>query len=137
MKLYSSLLFLFFLSFGLQNSAAQTLTFKTSSVSITEKNERGKWNEWSDFVKADLVISIDAKKNRIVVNSPEIQVFTILAYGEKTEDETTRIVPFECIDNNGSKATVFVITKKKESNRMQFYINYSEVKFVYNIYNPK
>ncbi len=137
MKLYSSLLFLFFLSFGLQNSAAQTLTFKTSSVSITEKNEKGKWNEWSDFVKADLVISIDAKKNRIVVNSPEIQVFTILAYGEKTEDETTRIVPFECIDNNGSKATVFVITKKKESNRMQFYINYSEVKFVYNIYNPK
>jgi hypothetical protein len=131
MKLYASLLLLFFLSFGLHNSSAQTLTFKTSSVSITEKNE------WSDFVKADLVITIDAKKNRIVVNSPEIQVFTILAYGEKTEDDTTKIVPFECIDNNGSKATIFVITKKKESNRMQFYINYSEVKFVYNIYNPK
>jgi hypothetical protein len=137
MKLYASLLLLFFLSFGLHNSSAQTLTFKTSSVSITEKNERGKWGEWSDFVKADLVITIDAKKNRIVVNSPEIQVFTILAYGEKTEDDTTKIVPFECIDNNGSKATIFVITKKKESNRMQFYINYSEVKFVYNIYNPK
>lgn len=137
MKRYSSLLFLLFLSFGLQKSTAQTLTFRTSSVSITEKNERGKWSEWSDFVKADLVITIDAKKNRIVVNSPEIQVFTILAYGEKTEDDTTKIVPFECIDNNGSKATVFVITKKKESNRMQFYINYSEVKFVYNIYNPK
>lgn len=128
---------LIFLSFGVEDAAAQTLKFKTSSVSITEKNERGKWSEWSDFVKADLVISIDAKKNRIVVNSPEIQVFTILSYGERSEDNNNKIVPFECIDNNGSKATIFVITKKKEANRMQFYINYSEVKFVYNIYNTK
>lgn len=71
------------------------------------------------------------------MNSPELQVFTILAYGEKTEDENNRIVPFDCIDHNGSKCKIFVITKKKEANRMQIYINYSEVKFVYNIYNPK
>lgn len=135
MKLFQP--FFLFLSFyfGFQNIHAQTINFKTSSVSITEKNERGKWSEWSDFVKADLLITIDGKKNRIVVNSPEIQVFTILSYGEKTEDSSNKVVPFECIDNNGSKATIFVITKKKEDNRMQFYINYSEVKFVYNIYN--
>lgn len=137
MKLKHALLFFVFLTIGIQKMSAQTLTFKTSSVSITEKNERGNWNEWSDFVKADLVITIDGKKNRIVVNSPEIQVFTILSYGEKTENETDKIVPFDCIDNNGSKCTIFVITKKNEDNRMQFYINYSEVKFVYNIYNSK
>lgn len=127
---------LFFLSFGVK-ATAQTLTFRTSSVSYTEKNERGKWTGWSEFVKADLVITIDGKKNRIVVNSPELQVFTILSYGEKTEDDDTKVVPFECVDHNGSKATIFVITKKKEDNRMQFYINYAEVKFVYNIYNLK
>ena len=93
------------------------------------------WMVW--FCKSRFGHYHRCEKNRVVVNSPEIQVFTILAYGEKTEDDTTKIVPFECIDNNGSKATIFVITKKKESNRMQFYINYSEVKFVYNIYNPK
>ena len=135
MKIVPSFLCVFFFYFGLLNSTAQTINFKTSSVSIAEKNERGNWTEWSDFVTADLLITIDGKKNRIVVNSPEIQVFTILSYGDKTEDATNKIVPFECIDNNGSKATIFVITKKKESNRMQFYINYSEVKFVYNIYN--
>lgn len=135
MKIFSSFLYVFFFYFGLLNTTAQTINFKTSSVSITEKNEKGKWSEWSDFVKADLLITIDGKKNRIVVNSPEIQVFTILSYGEKTEDGSNKVVPFECIDNNGSKATIFVITKKKEDNRMQFYINYSEVKFVYNIYN--
>lgn len=122
-------LFLSTITFG------QTIKLKTSSVSFVEKTIKGKWGEWSDFVKADLLITIDAKKDRIVVNSPEIQVFTITNYGEKTETETDKTVPFECIDNNGSKCTIFVITRKKEENRMQFYINYSEVKFVYNIYN--
>lgn len=124
-----------FLGFGSTTLQAQTITMRTSSISVTEKNEKGVWNKWSDFVDADLVITIDGKKNRIVVNSPDIQVFTITAYGEKTENDDQKIVPFECIDNNGSKCTIFVITQKKENNRMQFYINYSEVKFVYNIYN--
>lgn len=137
MKIIASILLLFLLAFGGQKTVAQTLKFRTSSASYTERSERGKWREWSEFVKADLLITIDAKKNRIVVNSPELQVFTIHAYGEKTEDENTKVVPFECVDHNGSKATIFVITKKKEDNRMQFYINYAEVKFVYNIYNTK
>jgi len=124
-----------FLGLGSSTLQAQTITMRTSSISVTEKNEKGVWNKWSDFVDADLIITIDGKKNRIVVNSPDIQVFTITAYGEKTENDDQKIVPFECIDNNGSKCTIFVITQKKENNRMQFYINYSEVKFVYNIYN--
>ncbi len=126
---------LVFLGLGSSTLQAQTITMRTSSISVTEKNEKGVWNKWSDFVDADLIITIDGKKNRIVVNSPDIQVFTITAYGEKTENDDQKIVPFECIDNNGSKCTIFVITQKKENNRMQFYINYSEVKFVYNIYN--
>jgi hypothetical protein len=123
-----------FLSFGVI-SFGQTITLKTSSVSVVEKSARGSWGKWSDFVKAEILITIDAKKNRIVVNSLEIQVFTIESYGEKIETETDKIVPFDCIDNNGSKCKILAITRKKEGNRMQFYINYSEVKFVYNIYN--
>ena len=129
------ILFIFiFIALGAK-SYSQTLTFKTESVSFTEKNEKGKWTNWSDFVKAELLITIDAKKDRIVVNSPTIQMFSIKSYGEKTENQNDKIVPFDCVDNNGSKCQIIVITKKKEGNRMQFYINYSEVKFVYNIYN--
>jgi phosphosulfolactate phosphohydrolase-like enzyme len=135
MKSVYCLIVLLFLSFGNQKSIAQTITFKSSSVSITEKDEKGKWSNWSDFVKAELVITIDAKKDRIVVNSPEIQVFTIKSYGEKIENDTDKIVPFDCIDNNGSKCKILAITRKKEDGRMQFYINYSEVKFVYNLIN--
>lgn len=129
-------LFLFLFVFGLPTkSNAQAIRLKTSSVSYSERSKTGKWANWSDFAKAELVITIDGKKNRIVVNSPELQVFTIKAYGEKIETETEKTVPFECTDHNGSHCTILVITKKNENNRMQFYINYNEVKFVYNIYN--
>ncbi|KGD68726.1 hypothetical protein [Flavobacterium aquatile] len=129
-------LFLLLLTMGFASQVtAQTFTLRTSSVSYSEKNQIGKWSKWSDFAKADLIITIDGKKNRIVVNSPTIQVFTIKSYGEKTETDKDVITPFECVDNNGSKCNIIVITRKNEGNRMQFYINYSEVKFVYNIYN--
>jgi hypothetical protein len=126
---------LVFLLFGLLSGYSQTITMKTSSVSVCEKTARGSWSDWTDFKKAEVLITIDAKKNRIVINSPEIQVFTITSYGEKIETANDKIVPFDCMDNNGSKCKILAITRKKEGNRMQFYVNYSEVKFVYNIYN--
>jgi len=134
MKHFKTLFLLLFICVGAK-SFGQTISFKTSSVSFIEKNDKGSWGQWSDFVKAELLITIDAKKDRIVVNSPEIQVFTIKSYGDKIESETTKTVPFDCVDNNGSKCKILVITRKDEKNRMQFYINYSELKFVYNIYN--
>lgn len=123
-----------FISFGMA-AFGQTISLKTSSASVIEKNAKSGWGKWSDFVKAEILITIDAKKDRIIVNSPEIQVFSIKSYGEKIETETDKIVGFDCVDNNGSQCKILVVTRKKENNRMQFYVNYSEVKFVYNIYN--
>ncbi len=127
-------LFLIF-SFGVQKSYSQPIRFKTSSVSFTDKKANGSWNEWSEFVKANVLITLDAKKNAITINSQEVQSFKIKSYGEIIDNDDVNIVPFECIDNKFSKCQILIITKKKENNRMQFYINYNEVKFVYNIYN--
>ena len=128
-------LVLFILLFISITSYAQTVTMTTSSVSFVEKSAKGGFGKWSDFIDAKVLITIDAKKDRIVVNSPTMQLFTITSYGAKVENDTDKIVPFECVDNNGSKCKILVVTRKKEGDRMQFYINYSEVKFVYNIYN--
>ncbi len=81
------------------------------------------------------MITLDAKKNTITINSQEVQSFKIKSYGEIIDNDEVNIVPFECMDNKFSKCQILIITKKKENNRMQFYINYNEVKFVYNIYN--
>lgn len=130
------ILFLFLsLGFGIQKSGAQPIRFKSSSVSFTEKKNDGTWTEWSDFVNANVLITLDAKKDAITINSAEVQSFKIKAYGEIEDNEDVNIVPFECVDNRYSSCNIFIITKKKENNRMQIYINYNEVKFVYNIYN--
>ena len=135
MKHLKILILLLAFCFGLQKSAAQPIRFKTSSVSYTDKKADGNFNEWSEFVDANVLITIDAKKKLIIINSAEVQSFRIKAYGEIEDNEEVNIVPFECVDNKFSKCNILVITKKKENNRMQFYVNYNEVKIVYNIYN--
>ncbi|MEO0045351.1 MAG: hypothetical protein RL705_542 [Bacteroidota bacterium] len=135
MKNLRFLLLLLALGFGFQKSYAQPIRFKSSSVSFTDKKNDGTWNEWSDFVDANVLISLDPKKDLILINSSEIQSFKIKAYGEIEDNEEVNVVPFECIDNRYSNCNIFIITKKKENNRMQIYINYNEVKFVYNVYN--
>lgn len=134
MKPIPLLIVCLFLTFG-SLASAQPIRFKTSSVSYTDKKDNVNWNDWSDFVEANVLITVDAKKDLITVNSSEVQSFKIKAYGEITDNDDVNIVPFECMDNKFSKCTILIITKKKENNRMQFYINYNEVKFVYNIYN--
>ncbi len=135
MKNLKFLLLLIVFCFGFQTSYAQPIRFKTSSVSFTDKKNDGSWNEWSDFVDANVMITLDAKKDLIIINSSEVQSFKIKAYGEIEDTEELNIVPFECVDNKFSKCNILIITKKKENNRMQIYVNYNEVKFVYNVYN--
>jgi hypothetical protein len=135
MKNLKILLLLLAFGFGFPKSYAQPIRFKSSSVSFTEKKNDGTWNDWSDFVEANVLITLDAKKDLILINSAEVQSFKIKAYGEIEDNDEVNIVPFECVDNRYSNCNVFIITKKKENNRMQIYINYNEVKFVYNVYN--
>jgi hypothetical protein len=128
------LLILFFCFSFFYTASAQTIAFRTSAVSACEKNMRtNNWGRWTEFVKAEIVITIDAKKDLIVVNSQETQAFRINAYYDKQSNEKQDIVMFDCTDNNGSKCKILVITRKDENNRKQFYINYNEVRFVYNI----
>jgi hypothetical protein len=127
--------FLIAMNFGAQKSVAQPILFQTSSVSFTDKKDKENWNEWSEFVPAKVLITLDPKKDLITINSSDIQSFRIKAYGEITDTDEVNIVPFECVDNKFSKCTILIITKKKENKRIQFYITYNEVKFVYNIYS--
>ena len=135
MKLLQSLFICLFLSFGVQQTSAQVYRFKTSSLSVMKKDDKNKWGKWSAFGKAELIITLDGAKNRIVVNSIELQLFNIITYGEKVSTEFDDTVTFECVDNDGGTCTIMIVTRKNQNNRMQFYINYSDVRMVYNIYN--
>jgi hypothetical protein len=131
-KLY--IMFLFF-GFGLQQSYGQVYKFKTSGFSVLEKNERGKFGNWSDLKLVNVLVSLDTNKNRIIVYSQVIQLFEIVEYQKTEENDTDIVYSFTCKDNNGDDCTLSIITRKNQDNRKQLYINYNNRIIVYNIFN--
>ncbi len=126
---------LFFLILGLQQSFGQTYKFKTSGFSVLEKNEKGKWGKWSDLNLVNVMVTLDTNKSRIVVYSQIIQLFEIIDYQPIEENETDLVYSFTCKDNEGVDCTVSIITRKKQDNRKQLYINYGNRIIMYNIFN--
>ena len=124
---------LLFLAFGLQQVQSQSYQFKTSGFSVLEKNERGKWGEWSNLDLVNLSVILDTNKHRIVVYSQEIQLFSILSYIEREENDTDVVYSFMCKDNDGRECKLSIITRKKQEYRKQLYINYDDHIIVYNM----
>ena len=129
-------LLLIFCFFSIKN-VAQVYRFKAVSFSVMEKTSKDKWGEWTEFEPSTTIISIDGKKDRIVIASREIQLFKIVNYGKKISNKKTDTFVFNCVDNDGGAVTIIVITYINEDDRMQFYINYQDVKMVYNVYKVK
>jgi hypothetical protein len=127
---------LFLLAAGLQASA-QVYRFKTTGFSVLEKNEKGKWGNWSDLQKTEMIITLDTNKNRIIVYSQEIQLYKIITYQPEQENENDLIYSFECSNEEGMPFTISIITRKQQGNRKQMYINQKDVILMYNIENYK
>ena len=128
-------LFFLLITLGWQQSYGQVYKFSTSGFSVLEKNEKGKWGEWSDLELSKMMVSLDTNKNRIVIYSQIIQLFEIVDYLPTTENETDIVYGFTCKDNDGVDCTLSIITRKKQDNRKQLYINYGDQIIVYNIFN--
>lgn len=137
MKYLRLLLLLGLLVAGMQPVSAQKYRFKASSLSIMDRDKKGQWSEWSEFKPADVVITLDGDKDRIVVHSKDIQLYRITAYYDKIANDKEETLGFECLDNNGEMCVILLVTRKDEGGRMQFYINYRDLKMVYNVYNSK
>lgn len=135
MKQLRILFFVIFLFLGKQISYSQTYKFMTTGFSVLEKDKKGKWGKWSDIEKAALIVTLDISKNRIIVYSQEIQLYSIITYAEKEENDKDLIYSFTCEDTDKLPFTISIITRKNQNNRMQLYINQKNVIVVYNIEN--
>jgi len=129
------IIILVFLAMGLQQSYSQTYKFKTSGFSVMEKDQKGKWGKWSDLDLVNILVKLDTDKSRIIVYSEIIQLFEIIDYIPLEENESDSVYTFTCKDNNGEDCTLSIITRKKQDNRKQLYINYDNRIIVYNISN--
>lgn len=120
---------------GVTTSNAQSYKFLTTGFSVLEKNERGSWGKWSDFMDASIVVNLDAKKDRIVVYSQEIQLYKIVQYHDELDTESDHTYGFSCVDEDGVPVMITIITRKQQNNRMQLYITRRDIIVVYNIIN--
>jgi hypothetical protein len=126
-----------FFTLGLNQSYSQIYKFKTSGLSVMQKDQRGKWGKWSDLKLVNIFVKLDTDKSRIVVYSEVIQLFEIIDYIPLEESETDSVYSFICKDNNGEDCTLSIITRKKQDNRKQLYINYDDRIILYNIFHIK
>ena len=131
------ILLLTFLGMGFHHSYSQTYKFSTSGLSVMQKDQKGNWGKWSDLNLVNILVKLDTDKNRIVVYSEAFQVFEIVDYIPLEESETNSVYSFTCKDNNGEDCTISIITRKKQENRKQLYINYEDRIILYNIFNYK
>ena len=100
-----------------------------------QKVPKGQKAKWSDLKLVDILVALDTDKSRIVVYSEAIQLFEIIDYIPLEENENDSIYTFTCKDNNGEDCTLSIITRKKQDNRKQLYINYNNRIIVYNMSN--
>ncbi|TDD98473.1 hypothetical protein [Flavobacterium cellulosilyticum] len=128
---------LIFLGIGFQPSYSQTYNFKTSGLSVLQKDQNGKWGKWSELKLVNILVKLDTDKSRIIVYSEAIQLFEIIDYIPLEENETDSVYSFTCKDNNGENCTLSIITRKNQGNRKQLYINYDNAIILYNIFNFK
>ena len=125
----SCLLFLLFIGI---NASAQTYRFETTGVSMSVKNAKGVWSAYTPFKDTKIVITLDTTKDRIVVYSEVIQLYTILGYDDPKTNEQGSIDSFQCVNNDGEKC-VLVIRTDKDSKQKQLYIKEDSRVLVYNI----
>jgi len=135
MNILRNYIILLFLALGIQQTYSQSYRFRTSGFSVLEKNDKGKWGEWSNLDLVNLSVILDTEKHRIVVYSQEIQLFNIIEYIEREENDTDIVYSFLCKDNSGIDCKISIITRKKQDYRKQLYINYDKHIIVYNIFN--
>ncbi|WP_313807255.1 hypothetical protein [Flavobacterium sp.] len=131
MKTIKNICLLFVLFIGL-NASAQTYRFETTGVSMSVKNARGVWSQYTDFKPAKIIITLDTSKDRIVVYSEVIQLFTILGYDDPKTNEDGSLDTFHCVDNDGEKCILTIRTDNK-SKQKQLYIREDSRVLVYNM----
>lgn len=134
MRIIRLFIFTLFVTLNISTLSAQIYRFKATSFSVIEKDAKNNWGTWTEPEQSTAIISLDGKKDRLVIGTKEIQVYKILNYGQKVVTQFDETIALDCADLNGKPCTILVVTRKNQDDRKQFYVNYEDVKFVYNVY---
>ena len=114
----------------------QVYKLKSTSLSSRTKINEYKWTEWSDPTESSVLITFDLTNDRITIYSKVTQVYDIAEYeGKTTDKDGDDIFSYYCIDKDGSKCRVKWLKLHSQNERMQMYVYYGDMNWLYNIYS--
>jgi hypothetical protein len=124
------LFFLFITSFS---SFAQQFRFKTTQMTVLEKDNNNNWGKWSTPEKTEMFVTLDYDKNKIVIYSREIQHYTIVEYFDKEVTKTDEINSYLCKNQLGTPVKISFMTRIDQGNKPQLYVYFKDFVFCYDI----
>ncbi|MFN5415791.1 MAG: hypothetical protein ACK5B9_01965 [Flavobacteriia bacterium] len=131
-KLFFAGIFIF--AFGM-SSFGQVLKLKSTSLATTYLLNNYDWSDWSEWEETTVLITIDVAKERITIYSKETQIYDVAENeGTSVDKEGDEIMSFYCIDDEGVAVRVKIVTLHSRDGNTQLYVEYSNMKWVYNVY---
>ncbi len=113
--------------------SAQSFRFKTTSLSILEKDHYGKWKKWSKPKPTEVIVTLDYDKNKIVIYSSDIQYYKIIEYLGKEISETDEVNSYLCKNTEGIAVKISIFVRKDQHNKTQLYVYHKDFSFCYDI----
>jgi hypothetical protein len=116
----------------------QVINLRANSFSTKNKNTGDEWSNWSENFYSKSLIIISIKSNRISIYSDDMQQHVIyniqeINSGYKDKDGDN-VWAFECVDENGISCQIRHSISNNKDLLSQFYIEYLDVKHLYNVY---
>lgn len=119
-----------------QINYADVTKLRTSSIAYQYYNEySGVWGDWGPWQDCNVLIVIDDRGERIIIYSQETQEYDIIAFTKENEDYESKSYHYDCIDAKGLRCQVRLRIYDDYSKGSQLYIDYSDMRWVYSIYN--
>lgn len=113
----------------------QVYKLRTTSFAFKIKVNDYQWSDWSEWEESSLLVVIDINKHRFTIYSEETQVYDVAGYeGKTTDSDGNYIWTFYCVNEDGLPCKVHIIQWNSQNGRGQLYVDFNDVKWVYDLY---
>jgi hypothetical protein len=112
---------------------AQQFRFKTTALTVLEKEKNNEWGKWSKPELTELFVTLDYDKDKIIIYSREIQHYKIMEYLEKEVTKTDEINAYLCKNQIGEPVKIAFMTRLDQKNKPQLYVYFKDFVFCYDI----
>lgn len=115
---------------------AQILKLKSTAFAFKSKNQDNQWKPWTDWKDDGVLITINLDSGRITIYSNETQVYDVAKNEGKTIDResNTTTYKFLCINEDGLQCHVRLLNYSDPKKSNQLYVDFANMRWVYNVY---